>query len=85
MQELGVDVIERHMREENAPEENIAKMTEIYRLEMIARVSWMLAGFLDTPEKVQRGIEAMKPQARPCMGRTSQNTHVSLLQGVRTQ
>jgi len=59
LEELGIDVLERHMREEGAPEDNIKKMTEIFLAEMVHRTTWMLAEYLDTPEKVQTGVTAV--------------------------
>lgn len=47
------------MREENAPEENITKMIEIYHGEMIHRVTWMLAEYLNTPAKVEKGVASI--------------------------
>jgi len=53
LHELGLDVLQRHMREENAPEANVQKMIQVYKAEMIRRVTWMLAEYLDTPDKVE--------------------------------
>ncbi|KAF2280745.1 uncharacterized protein EI97DRAFT_463200 [Westerdykella ornata] len=53
LDDLGLNVIEKHMREFNATEKRIQKMREVYSTEMIHRGSWMLAQNLDSPEKVQ--------------------------------
>tara|TARA_R110002003_G_scaffold384_4_gene19301 strand:+ start:41867 stop:43171 length:1305 start_codon:yes stop_codon:yes gene_type:complete len=59
LEELGIDVLKQHMQEENAPAENIAKMTEVFRSEMIQRVACMLAAYLDTPAKVGAGVRSV--------------------------
>ncbi|KAF2034550.1 hypothetical protein EK21DRAFT_85151 [Setomelanomma holmii] len=59
LEELGIDVLKQHMEEEHAPAENIAKMTEILHEEMIQRVAWMLAGYLDTSDKVEVGVRSV--------------------------
>jgi hypothetical protein len=64
LEEIGVDVVERHMREESAPEENIRKMTDVFRAEMIHRISFMLATYLDTPQKVEQGVAAVKAASK---------------------
>ncbi len=46
------------MREEKAPEENIQRMSEIFRFEMGQRIVSMLAEYLDTPTKVDSAIRA---------------------------
>lgn len=69
LEELGVDVIERHMREEATPEANIEKMIEVYNAEMIQRVSYMLAAFLDTPEKLKAGFKAVEAASEALHGK----------------
>lgn len=59
LEELGIQVLEEHMRHENAPKENIIKMTEIFRSEMVHRVVWMLAEYLDTPAKVDATVSSI--------------------------
>lgn len=59
LQEIGIEVVTQHMRSEDAPEENITKMKEIFRSEMIHRVTWMLAEYLDTPAKVEASVKAI--------------------------
>jgi hypothetical protein len=68
LEEIGIDVLERHMREEKAPEENIRKMVDVFRGEMVHRISSMLAVYLDTPEKVQVGIDAVKAASEALHG-----------------
>jgi len=58
LDQLGPQVLERHMREEHAPEENIRRMSEIFRNEMIQRVTCLLAESLDTPAKVESMMRA---------------------------
>jgi hypothetical protein len=59
LEEIGIEVVTQHMRNEGAPEHNIAKMTEIFRSEMCHRVNWMLAEYLDTPPKVEASVKAV--------------------------
>ncbi|KAJ4346289.1 hypothetical protein N0V95_005499 [Ascochyta clinopodiicola] len=59
LEEIGIQVVTQHMRNEDAPESNIAQMTEIFRSEMIHRVTWMLAEYLDTPNKVEASVKAI--------------------------
>ncbi|KAH8726211.1 hypothetical protein GQ44DRAFT_825951 [Phaeosphaeriaceae sp. PMI808] len=57
LEELGVDLLQQHMRKEKAPKDNIKRMTKVFRYEMVRRVAWMLAEYLDTPIKVKSGIK----------------------------
>ncbi|PSN60647.1 hypothetical protein BS50DRAFT_681543 [Corynespora cassiicola Philippines] len=57
--EIGMSVIERHMLEANVSTDNIQRMQLSFRTKMIGRVARMLAEFLDTPEKLQNGIQAV--------------------------
>lgn len=59
LEELGIEVITQHMRNEHAPEQNIDKMAQIFRSEMIHRVTWMLAEHLDSPIKVESSVKAI--------------------------
>ncbi|KAF1920267.1 hypothetical protein BDU57DRAFT_508461 [Ampelomyces quisqualis] len=59
LEELGVELLEKHMQAEKAPPANIARMIEVYRAEMIHRASQMLAEYLDTPAKVQLAVESV--------------------------
>ncbi|KAI8935635.1 hypothetical protein NX059_007163 [Plenodomus lindquistii] len=59
LEQLGIQVLEQHMHEENAPEENIRKMVQIFRAEMAHRVTWMLAEYMDTSTKLEAGVEAI--------------------------
>lgn len=59
LEELGIDILERHMRAENAPVENIAKMRDIFRAEMIHRITWMLSEYLDTPARVETSVQSI--------------------------
>jgi len=58
LDQLGLRVLEQHMREENAPLDNIQRMTEIFKSEMIQRLTSMLAEYLDTPTKVDLAVHA---------------------------
>lgn len=58
LEELGLTVLEQHMREDDAPEENVEKMTTIFRSEMVHRITWMLAEYLDRPAKVEAGVRS---------------------------
>ncbi|KAF3005827.1 hypothetical protein E8E13_008316 [Curvularia kusanoi] len=59
LEEIGIEVVTQHMRNEGAPDQNIVRMTDIFRSEMIHRVNWMLAEYLDTPEKVEASVKAI--------------------------
>jgi hypothetical protein len=58
LDQLGIEVLQQHMREEKAPEENIQRMREAFCSEMAQRVTWMLAAYLDTPAKVKSAMRA---------------------------
>lgn len=59
LEEIGVQVVTQHMQAQNAPEQNITKMTDVFRSEMIQRVTWMLAEYLDTPAKAEASVKAI--------------------------
>jgi hypothetical protein len=59
LNELGVDVVQQHMREQNAPKQNIEKMREIFRSEMVHRLVWMLVEYLDDSSKVEAAVKAV--------------------------
>ncbi|ORY09313.1 hypothetical protein BCR34DRAFT_374818 [Clohesyomyces aquaticus] len=44
------------MRQMNASEDRIAQMRQAFRGEMVHRVSWILAKYMDTPNKLEAGI-----------------------------
>ncbi|KAF2652066.1 hypothetical protein K491DRAFT_760620 [Lophiostoma macrostomum CBS 122681] len=56
LDELGINVVTQHMHEEGATDDKISRMREAFRYEMVHRVSWMFANYLDTTDKVERGI-----------------------------
>ncbi|RYO45057.1 hypothetical protein AA0113_g10581 [Alternaria arborescens] len=58
LDQLGSQILEQHMREEMAPENNIRKMAEIFRTEMTQRVASLLAEHLDTVTKVETMVQA---------------------------
>ncbi|KAE8871680.1 hypothetical protein PTNB73_03139 [Pyrenophora teres f. teres] len=58
LDQLGLQVLEQHMREEKAPTANIQRMTEVFQSEMIQRLTSMLAEYLDTPAKVELAVHA---------------------------
>jgi hypothetical protein len=43
LDQLGTHMVEQHMKEEDAPAENIVKMTELFRSELVHRMTGMLA------------------------------------------
>ena len=59
LDQLGSQVMEQHMREEKAPEENILRMSEIFRSEMIQRVASMVAEHLVTAAEFDSVLETM--------------------------
>ena len=58
LNELGVDFIQQQMLEHNAPKQNIEKMNEIFRSEMIHRLVWMVAEYLDDTSKVESVVKS---------------------------
>jgi hypothetical protein len=59
LNELGVDVVQQHMREQSAPKQNSEKMREIFRSEMVHRLVWMLVEYLDDSSKVEAVVESV--------------------------
>jgi hypothetical protein len=59
LDELGIHVVQQHMHEQNASKENIEKMTEMFRSEMIHRLVWMLAEHLDDTSKVEAVVKSV--------------------------
>ncbi|KAI4663244.1 uncharacterized protein J4E78_003655 [Alternaria triticimaculans] len=57
LDQLGPQVLEQHMREENAPERNIERMSEIFQSEMTQRMASMLALHLDTASKLDTVVK----------------------------
>jgi hypothetical protein len=57
LEQLDVNVLKQHMRQEEASEENIHRMSEIFRAETAQRVAWMLAQYADTPAKVVAAVQ----------------------------
>lgn len=52
-------MVTRHMRNEGAPEQNIAKMTEIFCTELTHRITRLLAERVDTAAKVEESVKAV--------------------------
>jgi hypothetical protein len=59
LEDLGVDVVQRHMEEAGALPESIERTRDAFRTEMVQRVAWLLAPYLDTPQKFDRGLAAL--------------------------
>jgi hypothetical protein len=59
LDELGIHVVQQHMREQNAPKGNIEKMSEIFRSEMVHRLVWMLAEHLNDTSKVEAVVKSV--------------------------
>ncbi|KAJ4309613.1 hypothetical protein N0V94_008845 [Neodidymelliopsis sp. IMI 364377] len=59
LEEIGIDIVTQHMHSEGASERNITQMKDIFRSEMIHRVIWMLADYLDTPLKIEASVKAV--------------------------
>jgi hypothetical protein len=70
LEEMGVDVVKQHMREGKAPDESIARMAVTYGMEMVHRITEMLAEYLDTPAKVESAIKSIIA--------TSSNLHIKV-------
>jgi hypothetical protein len=59
IEQLGIDMVQKHMKEQKAPAENIAKMMEAFRPETMHRIIGMLAEYLDSPSKVRDCIQSI--------------------------
>ena len=59
LDQLGPQVLEQHMREEKAPEQNIQRMSEIFQAEMEQRMASMLAERLNTAAKVDSAVRTI--------------------------
>ena len=59
LDELGIDIIKGHMREEGASSERIAQAQELYEHEMVHRLSWMLAEYVNTSEKAEIALASL--------------------------
>lgn len=59
LDEIGIEVVAQHMREEGASKHNISKMAEIFHSEMLQCIMWMLAEYLDTSAKVEASVNAI--------------------------
>jgi hypothetical protein len=59
IQELGINVLDQHMREGHAPEENISHMRDVFNAEMVHRLAWLLAEHLTTPQLTEVGISSV--------------------------
>ena len=58
IQELGIDVLDQHMREGHAPEKNISHMRDVFNAEMVHRLAWLLVEHLTTPQLTEIGISS---------------------------
>ncbi|KAF2109107.1 hypothetical protein BDV96DRAFT_605180 [Lophiotrema nucula] len=68
LKELGINVVEAHMREAGASDAAIAKMNNVFESEMIHRLAWMLAEYLDTPRKIEKGISTLASASNRLQG-----------------
>jgi hypothetical protein len=59
LDELGIDVVQQHMHEKNAPEQNVSKMAEIFRSEMTHHLVWIVAEHLDDSSKVEAVVKSI--------------------------
>lgn len=59
LEEIGVDVVEKHMQESGASHGCISRMRKVFHTEMIRRVAWMLADHVDTTEKTEVAVLAV--------------------------
>ncbi|KAF2474710.1 uncharacterized protein BDR25DRAFT_311147 [Lindgomyces ingoldianus] len=50
---IGLNVIQPHMSEAGATEKKISQMSDLFRSEMIHQLAWILAGYMETPEKIE--------------------------------
>lgn len=59
LEELGIDVVEQHMREAQASEDKLARMRDVFGSELVHCCAWMMAKYMDSPEKVAAGIASI--------------------------
>ncbi|KAF2206040.1 hypothetical protein GQ43DRAFT_436463 [Delitschia confertaspora ATCC 74209] len=59
LDELGIDIIESHVRDGGASNQRVTLMKEAYQPEMIRRLAWMFAEYLDTPRKAEVAISML--------------------------
>lgn len=59
LEELGMDLLARHMREERAPQENTERTRTAFSSEMTVCIGKMLAEYLDTSEKVKSALRSI--------------------------
>ncbi|KAJ4300978.1 hypothetical protein N0V90_003067 [Kalmusia sp. IMI 367209] len=75
LDELGVDIVEAHMQEQRATQDNIDRMRSMFHDSMIDHVAQMLARYLNTPERRNIAINAVVHAAQRLHGEhTSQET-----------
>jgi hypothetical protein len=55
LEQLGQNVVEQHMHEENARIANIRRMSEVFQTEMVHRLIGMLVRYFDTPDQAALG------------------------------
>lgn len=68
LEELGVDVVEAHMREEGAAQNNIDRMKPVFHDAMTRQMAWLLAKYLDTPEKLEEAVSALATASQQLHG-----------------
>jgi hypothetical protein len=56
IQELGVNILEQHVREGHAPEDNVAHMRDGFNVEMVHQLAWLLVEHLTKPHLLKVGI-----------------------------
>jgi hypothetical protein len=59
LNELRIDVVQQHMHEQHAPTQNIERMCQVFRSEMVHRLVWMLAEYLDDTSKVEAAVKSV--------------------------
>ncbi|KAF2015973.1 hypothetical protein BU24DRAFT_480705 [Aaosphaeria arxii CBS 175.79] len=59
LKELGIDVVQKHMREQAAPEENIRRVQAIFDQEMIYQIARMMAPLLGNEDRLRAGIDSV--------------------------
>lgn len=59
LEEFGIDLLAQHMREDQAPAENLTRMRSVFSSEVTECVSRMVTEYLDTPTKIKSAIRSI--------------------------
>lgn len=74
LDEIGVDVITEHMRQESAPEANVERMRETFQSAMVEKVAQLLTKYIDDRSKLDRAISTITTEIRKRHGKLGQSS-----------